>query len=135
MKLTNQSKYDTKEINALVRFATKRLRKQLPSYKYKALPVLVTGTKHAYSGRAYHGYGYRILVRVGTKDHFPLKQAGYGWKYKTCPKYSMNTWQEAVVAVTAHEARHIYQFEHHKRHSEIDCERYALKTLERFRSK
>lgn len=135
MKIINQSEYDTKEIKALVRFGTKRLRKQLTKIAYKQLVVTVKDHSRCYSGRAYGGWGYRILIRIGDSTHYPLESAGYGWKYKTAPKYSMETWQEAVVAVAAHEARHIYQYEKKKRHSEIDCERYALKTLERYRSK
>jgi hypothetical protein len=38
-----------------------------------------------------------------------------------------------LVHLAAHEARHVYQFDHRKRISEVDCERFAVKALKRFR--
>lgn len=134
MKITNESQYDTKEVNDLVRYATKRLRKQLNSYAWKTLQVKVTGTKKCYSGRAYWSAPYRIIIRIGDPAQFPCEQAGYGWKYKTAPAYSMKTWQEAMVVVAAHEACHIKQFAKRIKRSEIQAEHYALKILTRFRN-
>jgi hypothetical protein len=53
---------------------------------------------------------------------------------KRAPLITYRTALECLVAVTAHEARHIYQFQHNKRRSEVDCERFAAKALERYRA-
>lgn len=52
---------------------------------------------------------------------------------KRSPLIEMRTWQEGLVAVAAHEARHHYQHAHGKSGSEVDAERHAAKILERFR--
>jgi hypothetical protein len=67
------------------------------------------------------------LIRYGVVVTHP-----YGGKRS--PLIEMATWQEAMVAIAAHEARHIHQFRHGKPASEIDCERFARKALERFRA-
>lgn len=133
MKLTNISKYDTSEINQLVRFATKSLRKQLTPRYWDTLTIRFTGTKREYKGRAFNSSPYHIIIRVGDPSHFPLLEAGYGWKYKTAPKYSLNTWQEAVVAIAAHESWHIRKYHKFSRNSEIDAEKHAVKILEKYR--
>lgn len=49
------------------------------------------------------------------------------------PVMTMNNWQEALVALAAHEARHIHQFRNKLRISEVDCEKFAYKALCRYR--
>lgn len=135
MTINNQSTYDDKEVSKLIRFATKRLRKQLRPHRWDSLVITVTGTKESYRGWAWKSTPYKITIRVGDPSHFPLEKAGYGWKYKTAPEYSMATWQEAMVVVAAHEACHIKQYEKQTKGSEIEAERYALKVLTRYRAK
>lgn len=50
------------------------------------------------------------------------------------PLIEVNDWREMIVYIAAHEARHIHQFRHKKRLSEVDCERFAAKALDRFRA-
>lgn len=135
MYIDNQSKYPDREVNDLIRYATKRLRKQLTPQAWKTLKIKVTGSASSYKGRAFWSSPYYIIIRIGEPKHFPLKDAGYGWKYKTAPKYSMENWQEAMVVVAAHEACHIKQFHKRTKRSEIEAEHYALKVLTRYRSK
>lgn len=52
---------------------------------------------------------------------------------KRSPFIEVNDWREALVAVAAHEARHIYQFQHGKPKSEVDAERFAAKRLAAYR--
>ena len=49
------------------------------------------------------------------------------------PLIEMNDWKEALIAVAAHEARHIHQFRNRLPASEIDCERFAAETIQRYR--
>lgn len=53
---------------------------------------------------------------------------------KRSPLIVMETWQEGLVAVAAHEARHHYQHMHGKSGSEVDAEKHAAKVLARYRS-
>lgn len=53
---------------------------------------------------------------------------------KRSPLIVVNDWREHLVTVAAHEARHIWQYQHAKPRSEVDCERFAAKALARFRA-
>lgn len=55
----------------------------------------------------------------------------YGGQHS--PLIVMGDWQEALVAVAAHEARHIWQFATGARRSEVDAERHAAARLVAFR--
>jgi hypothetical protein len=68
-----------------------------------------------------------MLHRVSRAIRHP-----YGGKRS--PLIVCNNWREALVAIAAHESRHIYQFQHNKRRSEVDCERFAARALERYRA-
>jgi len=136
MKITNRSSRPDKEVKQLIGFSVKRLRKILPKAHYQNLQITVTDTDRAYQGRAWdslrhEGY-YRILIRIGK--NFPVEHAGYRWKYKTAPEYTMDTWQESLVVVAAHEAYHIIQFHKKDKRSEIKAEKFAVKVVERYRS-
>lgn len=50
------------------------------------------------------------------------------------PLIEMHTWQECLVALAAHEARHIAQFRAHARQSEAACEQYAAARLAHYRA-
>lgn len=127
MKFTNLSQYDTQEVRELVETATKGI-------KLRKVKVTVTNTKHTYAGRAWDSWPYRrMLIRIGSPDQFPIT-CKYPRK-KTAPTYEMRDWREGIVAVAAHEARHIYQYKFNKRRSEIDAERWAVKKLEEYRVK
>lgn len=54
---------------------------------------------------------------------------------KRSPLLELADWREALVAVAAHEARHIHQYRHAKRRSEVDCERFAAKRLAVYRGR
>lgn len=61
-----------------------------------------------------------------------LQRHPYGGK--SAPYIELRYWVEALVAVSAHEARHIWQFQTGAPRSEVDCERYAAARLEQFRT-
>ena len=52
---------------------------------------------------------------------------------KSSPHLTFATWHEALVAVAAHEGRHVWQFQSSAPRSEIDAERWAAERLAAFR--
>jgi hypothetical protein len=71
-------------------------------------------------------HGNRWLERQIVKQH------GYGGKRS--PVLLFADWREVLVAVSAHEARHIWQYQHHKTRSEVDAEQRAGMRLEAYRA-
>lgn len=73
-------------------------------------------------------------------QHNPYLQKGWallfshGYGGKRSPIIHYQDWKEALVAIAAHEARHIHQFRNRLPLSEVDCEKWALKKLERYRA-
>ena len=65
-------------------------------------------------------------VRIAISQH------PYGGK--TSPLIEMRTWQECLVALAAHEGKHIEQFRDETRKSEVECERYAAARLAHYRA-
>ena len=49
------------------------------------------------------------------------------------PHITYLCWQEGLVGLAAHEVRHIHQYRHNLKRSEVDCERAANKRLEELR--
>jgi hypothetical protein len=93
--------------------------------------VWVKNCSHAFAGRAYFGARH-CVVRIGRPAHFPLRDHHYPG-LKTAPVYDLETWQEALVLVTAHELRHQEQHRLGRPKSEIDAERWAIARLEAYR--
>lgn len=76
-------------------------------------------------------YWIRSDGRSGA-DRQVVERHPYGGKRS--PLITMTTWREAVVAVAAHEARHIWQYQHSKPRSEVDAEKFAARALDRYRA-
>jgi hypothetical protein len=84
---------------------------------------------------------YLVTLRLGTgRERWPLGPINYHFKapHETGPRnrfpfFVFRDWEEWLVKLAAHEARHIHQFRKRIRCSEIECERYALEALEDFR--
>jgi hypothetical protein len=141
--LRNTSSYPDDEVKRLVEFATKGV-------NMKKVCVNVKGSSHRWGGRAYSRVpsmsnapptARRLLsIRIGSDIGFPIGPKNYHGEGPAAanpngrfPFYTLHNWQELLVHLAAHEARHVYQFDHRKRISEVDCERFAVKALERFR--
>lgn len=68
----------------------------------------------AWIGGHYRNYWYRkrgedrpqILLTLPTADRFPHVYVPYARKRGECPEYFLDTWQEGLVAILAHEAKH-----------------------------
>ncbi len=70
--------------------------------------------------------GNRRLERQVVDQH------GYGGKRS--PVLVFHDWREALVAVAAHEARHVWQYQHARTRSEVDAEQRAGHSLEQYRT-
>lgn len=84
------------------------------------------------------GREYRSFMRcqngVQTWSHQVLVETPHPYGGKSSPLITYTSWQEAVVAVAAHEGKHLVQFRNRIPRSEVDCEAYALRKLTEFRS-
>ena len=61
-----------------------------------------------------------------------VKQHGYGGRRS--PVLVFADWREVLVSVAAHEARHIWQYQHHQTRSEVDAEQRAGVRLDAYRT-
>lgn len=157
LTIRNISTYDTNEVRKLVRFA------MAPTEPDETIVVVKhtskrkrTGNDHFYSGMAMdhvphskdfkpipESAWYAIYLRVGPPEIFPMT-VGY-WRYGTektwdpngeWPLFKHETWQETLVAIAAHEAKHNeYQRDlRAKGHaSELACELFAAEMVRRYR--
>lgn len=136
MIMRNTSKYDTKEVRLLVDFASR-------GFNTSKVCINVKSSKKAYYGRAYRGVpyisnaptsaDYLVVVRIGNPDKFPVKEYYSNVKYKRLIPVTFETWQEALVCVTAHELAHIQQYKQHKPCSEVKASQKGYKKLMEYR--
>lgn len=145
MRLKNTSRYPDDAVLQLVIIA-------LRGINARRLAVNVKNSRRPYRGRTYAtvpsispvsaepDIERLVTIGIGAPECFPLDTAigqpgtlhGYGGKRS--PIITMNDWREALVAVAAHEARHVWQFEHEAPGSEIDAERFAAARLDEYRA-
>ena len=107
--------------------------------------VVPNRSRFAISGRAWpelppgraRAAGTRFLVQI----EMPSKPSAAGypfvWRYpkrKTAPQMTARDWRERLLAVAAHEAYHVRQFRQGMRRSEVTAERWAQRTLDRYRA-
>jgi hypothetical protein len=101
----------------------------------------------AYNGvpaisNAPRGARYLVTLRLGRGDErWPLGPVNYHFRApgETGPRnrfpfFVCHDWQEWLVKLAAHEAKHIEQFRNRDICSELSCERFALDRLEEFRA-
>ena len=85
---------------------------------------------------------YLITLRLGNgRERWPLGPVNYHFKRpdETGPRnrfpfFVCHDWEEWLIKLAAHEAKHIEQFRNDLPCSEISCERFAVATLDAFRS-
>jgi len=122
----NFSSYPTEVVRALVEFAAERLEIKWP------VDVTVRDLKHgAYKGRGGWG-GARIWI--GKAERFPLRKLSYPGLV-TAPVFDLESWQEAIVQVAAHEFQHVRQSRLRTRMSEIEADQVALSVLTAWRER
>lgn len=141
MKTKNYTDFTREELAEVVRFVK---------------PPGVTGfdisfknCAHAYRGMAYpDGFGFHtkprplIIVSVGKAHNFPRKGSSSKPKGGYLPAPDVYSRLEAIVYITAHELRHLWQAKHPKgwrvwgsrgQYSERDADAYALRKLREWR--
>jgi hypothetical protein len=135
----NTSQYPTEEIRSLVRFATSEL-------DMRGVCVNVRNNKRgALAGRAYYSVPsfsnappnaeHLVTLRIGAPERFPHE--GHMHRYNSgsgrWPEYVCEDWREGLIAIAAHEGKHIDQFRSGTKHSELACETFAAYMLRRYR--
>jgi hypothetical protein len=143
MWIRNTSRYPDRRVRELVAFATEEV---------DMAGVCVNVKNGGLGGGAYNGVPeisnappeaeYLVTLRLGRADErWPLGPVNYHFKTprETGPRnrfpfFVCVDWQEWLVKLAAHEAKHIEQFRTGERCSEIACERFAIATLKRFRA-
>lgn len=130
MRLINESSRPTDEVRRLVGIGVKGL-------PHKGVKVrVIDARRRAWDGKIHcTGYGGRsVLIRIAPDSMFPYK----GWRrHKSSPwNHDYQDWREAVVALAAHEMKHV---EHVMRgmpnghQGEMRCEAYERGVLDRYR--
>jgi hypothetical protein len=96
------------------------------------LSLWVKNCSRAFAGRAYLEARH-CVARIGKPLHYPIRSHCYPG-LKTAPVYDLETWQEALIVVVAHELRHQQQYQQKKPCSEVDAERWAVDRLQAYRA-
>jgi hypothetical protein len=141
--IRNTSRHPDARVRELVAFATSEI---------DMGKVCINVRNGALGGGAYNGVPeisnapaaarYLITLRLGRGDErWPLGPINYHFKRpaETGPRnrfpfFVCHDWEEWLVKLAAHEAKHIEQFRARAKCSEIACERFAVAVLERFRT-
>lgn len=158
MRLKNTSNRPDDEVRSLVEFAMKGVRTERLAVNVKNGTRGSSGMAYDHTPdmsptRKLKTVDMLVTLHIGPDSSFPrsneatkwdpskvspggyvLRKLGHGYGGKRSPLFTCVDWRETLVAIAAHEARHIYQYLHDKRRSEVDAERYALKRLEAYRA-
>jgi hypothetical protein len=139
--IRNTSKYPDARVRRLVRLAVAEVDMDR---------VCVNVKNGALGGGAYNGVpeisnaprsaDYLVTLRLGNgRERWPLGPVNYHFKRpeETGPRnrfpfFVCRDWEEWLVKLAAHEAKHIEQFRNKLACSEIECERFAVAKLEQF---
>jgi hypothetical protein len=103
------------------------------------------GPRESFTGRAHGRRPPRLASRPDTRFLVHLRIPGvlrnraYPKTYRyprrrTAPAITVRDWRERLLTLVAHEAFHVHQFRTGLRRSEVTAERWALATLERWRT-
>lgn len=152
LTIRNTTEYPDREVESLVRWAMK------PFGVRETLVVVSYARRGPYSGMAYDGLPadmkpwpksawYGIKLRIGRPDEFPMEHAY--WRHGTeddhwgeWPLFRHDTWQDCLIALAAHEAKHNEDFREGKRQRgsklrrsrELTCELTASRVLAEYKT-
>lgn len=112
-QIENHSKYPTREVKSIVRRVLRRfdmpLGKTLADCSWITVKVRMHRGDYAHRGAWYQDDGL-ILCRLGYPQVYPtMHDRG---QRGGPPPIEVPTWQAALVAITAHEAGHAWQYFH-----------------------
>jgi len=128
MRLKNTSTIDTQTIRDIIRF--------VKPAKVANFDIWIKKSQKAFYGRAYtDGCDYHsdlfvpyVVIRIGNPT-FPLKIGGF----RAYIEHYVNNITELLITLIAHELYHLKQSRLHKRFSEKEADKYAIKKLEQYR--
>jgi hypothetical protein len=136
--LKNDSDYPEPEVQQLVEFAVRDV--DMRDVFVRLRNIRDTRRRGPYRGRAYRGVpqlssapaaaAYLVTLHLGPPSVFPVPPHRPS---KRGPELEIATWQEALVAVAAHEAAHVDQYRRHLPVSEVACNVHAARLLAAFR--
>ncbi len=140
--IRNTSRHPDARVRRLVRFAVADVDMDR---------VCVNVKNGAMGGGAYNGVpeisnaprdaDYLVTLRLGNgRERWPLGPVNYHFKgpdetgpRNRFPFFVCHDWEEWLVKLAAHEAKHIEQFRNELSCSELSCERFAVEKLAEFR--
>lgn len=101
-------------------------------------PKAASWTARSYEGvpaiaRVQDGVRFLVTFNIPTDPRdciYPITHQDP--RLKTSPVVTFGCWQENLLHIAAHEARHIHQFRHGLSRSELDAERWAAQRLHAF---
>jgi hypothetical protein len=143
MWVRNTSRHSDVRVEELVRFATEGIdmsdvcvnvkNGELAGNAYNGVPELSNAPRAA---------AYLVTLRLGRgNERWPLGPVNYHFEapHETGPRnrfpfFVCQDWEEWLIKLAAHEARHIEQFRTQATCSEIACELFAVGRLEQFRA-
>lgn len=137
MKINNYTNFEDELIREVIRFSKPA---GVANFDISFKNCAGTFRGRAYSqGCAYHETAAPlVIVSIGKEDKFPHRVKGHGG-YLPVDIY---TRLEALVLVTAHELRHLWQYKHPRgwrvwaargQYSERDADAYAIRILRAWR--
>lgn len=142
MWVRNFSRFEDAEVRELVELTTSEIDLELVCINvkngrlggaaYRGVPEISNAPKEA---------EYLITIRLGNgSEQWPLGPVNYHFKSpdevgprNRFPFFTCQDWREWLVKVSAHEAMHIDQFRAGRTCSEIECENFSVRALERYR--
>ena len=144
MRVKNTSSYPTARVKEILRFAFRGV-------KDAGVEVHVKGASRGARGYAYGGIpsianvakGARYLVTIGLpEDTHRLPKKTWGTKSikKLFPRgIPLESWEDALVYIGAHEARHIWQVQRKRRTGkggkrEYDADKFSYRRLNDWRA-
>lgn len=138
MWLKNESDYPDPEVAELVEYAVRDV--DMRDVFVRLRNIRDTRRRGPYRGRAYRSVprissapaaaAYLVTLHLGPPRMFPLPPHR---PTRRSPELDIATWQEALVAVAAHEAAHVEQYRRQLPVSEVACNVHAARVLAAFR--
>jgi hypothetical protein len=119
----NTSRYPDDDVLTLVRFRDGK-RRYAPGMRERQelAPLCVTRDLECPPSSE-----FLITIRLGAAQRFPTELL----HTKRAGPRRLSCWREGLVAIAAHEAKHIEQYRHGRPLSEVECERFEAEVLER----
>lgn len=139
--IRNRTSYPDQEVRDLVRFGLADVDASRVCVNVKRMRSGV----QAAAGVFYHGVPSisnappssenLITLRLPAASHYPLPwyQDGRGPVRSPMQYVRCHDWREALVAIAAHEGRHLHQYREKRRGGEVDADEHAFFRLARYR--